>query len=208
MPIGATPRWRWSGVRSRHSVCVGRRFGRVSRRPRQQLDLRVWVAPSRVRPSCPRAASDCVAAVETADSSTVGHRRRCDGRVAPVGGTISRSHSTCVGVYCSSVVPGRYRLCCRAPPPWRPATPPGRPARRRRGHLPRWTCPEPNWRGTVPACSGATETVLAVGMGERNRRPGVLSHPCFKVIRFAPSGAWVRRLIPVLSPGRRRARTS
>ena len=125
---------------------VGCRGGRG-----HHLGLRVWVAPSRVRPRCPRAASDCVGRsrdrrfVDPGASAPVRRAR------APVGGMIGRSHSTCVGVYCLSVVPGRYRLCCRAPPPWRPATPPGRPARRRRGHLPRWTRPEPNRRGY---CSG------------------------------------------------------
>ena len=125
----------------------------------------------RVRPSCPRAASDCVGRsrnrrfVDPGASAPVRRAR------APVGGTISRSHNICVCVYCSSV-PGRYRLCCRAPPPWRPATPPGRPARRRRGHLPRWTRPEPKRRGVLfRLAPGRRKLFLQSAWGGRESSP-------------------------------------
>ena len=69
----------------------------------------------------------------------------------------------------------RYRFCRRAPPPWCPATPPGRPPAGAGGTY-RWTDPVTERPGYGLGCSGATETVLAVGMGGRTRRPGVLMH--------------------------------
>ena len=52
---------------------------------------------------------------------------------------------------------------------------PGRPPAGAGGTY-RWTDPVTDRPGYDPGCSGATETVLAVGMGGRTRRPGVLMH--------------------------------
>ena len=70
---------------------------------------------------------------------------------------------------------GSLQFCRRAPPPWCPATPPGRPPAGAGGTY-RWTDPVTDRPGYGPGCSRATETVLAVGMGGRTRRPGVLMH--------------------------------
>ena len=203
------PRRRWSGVRSRHSVCVGRQFGRVSRRPR---------APP--RPSGLGGHEPGTSKLPQGGKRLCGPQSKPPIRrpwgigagatgAAPVGGTIKpvAQHlaSACTArafrVATVSVV-GRLRPGARPRP--RADPPAGAGGTYRAGRV-------QNRRGGG-YCSG-----LLRGDGNcscsRHGAGGIValeysSHPCFKVIRFAPSGAWVLRLIPVLSPGRWRAGTS